>query len=68
VGVKQSSYHIDDKQLFILRTCETYQKEKESISLSSRLRPKQENTLHFSFRQTCFPDLLNDDEKETDPN
>lgn len=53
-------FHIDDKQLFMLSTCEAYQKEKESISLSSLSRPKQENTLQYSFRQTCFPDLLND--------
>lgn len=55
---------IDDNQLLKLSTCEWYQQEKESISLSSLSRPKQENTLAYSFRQTRFPDLLNDFQKE----
>lgn len=55
---------IDNKPLFKLSTCEWYQQEKESISLSSPSRPKQENTLHFSFRQTRFPDLLHGFQEE----
>lgn len=43
-----------------LSTCEWYQMEKESYGLSSPCRPKTENTLSFSFRQTSFPELLKD--------
>lgn len=57
-------FFIDDKQLFKLSTCEWYQQEKESIALSSLSRPKQENTLDYSFRQTHFPDLINNFQEE----
>ncbi|MFN7252243.1 MAG: hypothetical protein ACK4M9_15785 [Anaerobacillus sp.] len=41
-----------------LSTCEWYQREKESFSLSSPERPKLERTMHYCFRQTSFPEVL----------
>ncbi|QOY35814.1 hypothetical protein AWH56_024690 [Anaerobacillus isosaccharinicus] len=41
-----------------LSICEWYQREKESFSLSSPERPKFENTMNYSFRQTSFPKVL----------